>query len=435
MDPLRRATAVMAALLSIALVIVGCGSSAPTTPPPTTPLPTHSPTGSSSPGISPASPAASQDLAAVYRAINEQVQSIRGLDQRKPVTPTIISPSELSKVLRTEVDRETPPALLVAYQRLYRQLRLLPTDASLSDLYGDLLESQVAGVYSPATESLYVVSEAGGVGPVERFFYSHEYDHALQDQHFDLEAFQKDLTDQTDRQLARQALVEGDAYVTMSYWLLGNLNAAEQGQILAAANDPAVKAALDAIPAIVQVPILFPAVVGTQWVLKLQSQGGWPAVDAVWADPPESTEQILHADKWTSREAPVTVAYPADLAKRMGKGWSVALEDTFGEYVLGIWLAQAGKLKKTDAEAAVAGWGGDRVAMVTNGVRTGVVIDTRWDSPAEATEFAAAAQTALGAIGGDHALIAIDGTDRVTVFVATDDATINALGSALGLAG
>ena len=32
-------------------------------------------------------------------------------------------------------------------------------------------------------------------------------------------------------------------------------------------------------------------------------------------------------------------------------------------------------------------------------------------------------------------MIAIDGTDRVTLFVATDDATITALGSALGLAG
>ena len=58
-----------------------------------------------------------------------------------------------------------------------------------------------------------------------------------------------------------------------------------------------------------------------------------------------------------------------------------------------------------------------------------------WDSPAEATEFAAAAQTALDTLGGSHAMIAIDGTDRVTIFVATDDATITALGSALGLAG
>jgi hypothetical protein len=194
-------------------------------------------------------------------------------------------------------------------------------------------------------------------------------------------------------------------------------------------------AALDAIPAIVQAPILFPALQGTRWVLTLQSQGGWPAVDSVWANPPDSTEQILHADKWTSREAPVTVAYPAELAKRMGKGWSVALEDTFGEYELGIWLAAAGKLKQTDAEAAAAGWGGDRVALVTNGDRTGVVIDTRWDSLPDAAEFAAAAQTALDAIGGHHALIAIDGTNRVTVFVATDDATINALANVLGLAG
>jgi hypothetical protein len=423
--------AVAAAVLSIVLAIAACDSSTTPAASPTTQSPTPSPTG----GSSTASPGASQDLTAVYRAINEQVQAIRGLEERKPVTPSIVSPSELAKVLKTELDRQTPAALLEASQRLYRQLGLLSADASLSDLYGELLDSQVAGLYVPANESLYVVSKAGGVGPVERFFYSHEYDHALQDQTFDLEAFQKDLTDQTDRQLARQALVEGDAYVTMSYWLLGNLNADEQGQVLAAANDPAAKAALDKIPPIVQAPVIFPALQGTQWVLALQTQGGWPAVDAVWANPPDSTEQILHADKWTSHEAPMAVAYPADLAKRLGQGWSVVLQDTFGEYELGTWLADAGKLPQANAGAAAAGWGGDRVAMVTNGNRTGVVIDTRWDSPADAAEFAAAAQSALDALGGHGALIAIKGSDRVTVFVATDDATISALASALGLAG
>ena len=95
----------------------------------------------------------------------------------------------------------------------------------------------------------------------------------------------------------------------------------------------------------------------------------------------------------------------------------------------------AGKVPAATASAAAAGWGGDRVALVGNGDRSGVVIDTRWDSPAEASEFAAAAQTALDSLGGSHAMIAVDGTDRVTLFVATDDATITALGSALGLAG
>src|SRR6202008_1744154 len=95
--------------------------------------------------------------------------------------------------------------------------------ARLADVFVKLLESQVGGLYVPSDKKLYVVSKEGGVGPLERFLYSHEYTHALQDQNFDLQAFQPDsLHDQSDRQLARQALVEGDAYVTVTYWLQKN---------------------------------------------------------------------------------------------------------------------------------------------------------------------------------------------------------------------
>ena len=112
------------------------------------------------------------------------------------------------------------------------------------------------------------------------------------------------------------------------------------------------------------------------------------------------------------------------------------MEDTLGEFQLGV-LAQVGRQgsrRRRPRRPPRAG-AGTAWPWSTNGDRAGVVIDTRWDSPAEATEFAAAAQTALDAIGGHHALIAIDGTDRVTLFIATDDATISALASALGLAG
>jgi hypothetical protein len=87
------------------------------------------------------------------------------------------------------------------------------------------------------------------------------------------------------------------------------------------------------------------------------------------------------------------------------------------------------------ATAAAAGWGGDRVALVRNGDRLGAVLDTRWDSPADAAEFAAAAQTTLDKLTIHHAMIALDGTTRVTLFFASDDATIGALAGALGLAG
>ena len=72
---------------------------------------------------------------------------------------------------------------------------------------------------------------------------------------------------------------------------------------------------------------------------------------------PESTEQILHADKYTAGEAPIAVTLPADLATRLGPGWSVPLQDTFGEFQLGIWLREnkvAAAMRRPRRPAGVA---------------------------------------------------------------------------------
>ena len=159
-----------------------------------------------SPSAAPSpTPAGSADVDALYAEINEQVRAIRGLDEKKPIAPTIVSPEELSTVIRTTFDHDYPPAQVAADEQLYKGLGLIPMDADLEAIFVDLLESQVAGLYDPVTDGLYVLSKEGGVGPVEKVYYSHEYDHALQDQHFDLEAMTEGLQDQTDRLLARQA--------------------------------------------------------------------------------------------------------------------------------------------------------------------------------------------------------------------------------------
>jgi hypothetical protein len=221
----------------------------------------------------------------------------------------------------------------------------------------------------------------------------------------------------------------------MTLWAQQEMSPAEMLDMVSKSSDPEQQKILDEMPAILKQTLLFPYLQGLQLVLNAKTAGGWPAVDALYAKPPASTEQVIHPDKYTAGEAPVAVAFPKDLATRLGTGWSVAMEDTLGELQLGVWLQSAGKVPSATATAAAQGWGGDRVALVTNGDRAGAVIDTRWDTPADAAEFAAAAQTALDAIGGAHAMIAIDGTDRVTLFIATDDSTISGLASALGLAG
>ena len=89
---------------------------------------------------------------------------------------------------RRELPEGQPRGLVEANERLYKGLGLLPPDASLEDLYVELLGSQVAGSTAPTTRQLYVVSQSGALGPTEKTTFAHEYTHALQDQNFDLES-------------------------------------------------------------------------------------------------------------------------------------------------------------------------------------------------------------------------------------------------------
>ena len=125
---------------------------------------------------------------------------------------------------------------------------------------------------------------------------------------------------------------------------------------------------------------------------------------------------------------------PADLATRLGTGWSVPLQDTFGEFQLGIWLREAG-VASGDATAAAAGWGGDRLAVVEGPDGAwGVVIDTVWDTEKDATEFADAANAAVGALP-DKGLVAESTGKRVTILLASDEATLQALDGIFGATG
>jgi hypothetical protein len=415
--------------IAIPLVVVACGG---TTPSPSV-SPTAAPSASPSPSAASPSPSGSADLAAVYAEINEQVQAIRGLDEKKPIEPNVVSQEELTEVIRTSFDKDYPPEEVAADEQLYHALGLLPKDQKLADVYVELLESQVAGLYDPISEEMYVLSKEGGVGPVEEVFYSHEYDHALQDQHFDLEAIQEGLEGQSDQALGRQSLVEGDAYLTMQYWLQQHLTAEELGEVIAASADPEALAALQRTPPIVQAQILFSATEGTEFVRAIQAADGWPAVDAAFGNLPQSTEQILHPDIYARGEDPVAVDLPDDMVAGLGEGWSLVKEDTLGEYQTSIWLGAPAVAAAVDG---AAGWGGDRVALASGPDGAWVVAwRTIWDSPDDATEFETVAETAVSKAGGPGAVLpGIGGTTRWVV-IGSDDATLAKVSNALGLAG
>ena len=438
-----------------ALLVAGCGNANPTPP---APSPSIAPGVTASPGATstpeaPASPAAAacdpatigspvpagadtnDPNASLYAEIEGQVSDLRGIVATKPVERGVFDKAGLCAYIVQSFRADNPEALVTGTENLYKSLLLMPGDASLEDLYIELLTSQVAGLYDDKSKKMYVVSSTGEIGPAEEITYAHEYTHALQDQKFVLKDVMGDATDQSDRSLARSALVEGDATLLMSLWAQQHLTLAELGQVANAA-DPASQAILAKMPAILKDPLLFPYTGGLQFNLVAFQGGGYGAVDKLYANLPASTEQILHPEKFASDELPVKVSFPDGFPASLGTGWSVGLEDTLGEFQLEILLRDAAGA--SGSSAAAAGWGGDRVAYLQgpDGANA-TVIDTAWDTDADATEFSTALEgypaklQAAGRVGA----VLMPAPDRVVVISASDETTLGHIANVLGLAG
>jgi hypothetical protein len=371
--------------------------------------------------------------AATYTEIEGQVEDLRGIAATTPVARGVFDTPGLCAYLRDGFRKDNPAELVAGTETLYKELGLMPQDASLERLYLELLTSQVAGLYDDETKHMYVVTQDGAIGPVEEITYAHEFTHALQDQRFGLRQLIGEDTDQSDRTMARSALVEGDATLLMSLWAQRHLTPAELGEV-AGSTDPASEAILAKMPPILKDPLLFPYTSGIQLALGAFTSGGFAAVDDLYANPPASTEQVLHADKLAAREAPVAVAFPDDLAARLGDGWKVSLQDTLGEVLLEVILRDGGASATNDA---AAGWGGDRVALLEGpGGEKAVVMDTVWDAAQDATEFEAALGPTVDKLQGlgRSPVVLRPSEDRVVLVTAESAATMGRVANVLGLA-
>ena len=135
---------------------------------------------------------------------------MRGLQPTAKVEPQIIDEDRRSR----DADRGAGQAdarrrYVAANERLYKALGLMPADADLRALTLDLLGAGVAGFYDNEQGKMFVVSRTRRRRAAEQITYAHEYTHALQDQNFTVFKDQKDVKDQSDWFLARQAIYRG----------------------------------------------------------------------------------------------------------------------------------------------------------------------------------------------------------------------------------
>ncbi len=346
------------------------------------------------PESQPASTPISPSLTAQMANLEAITAALRDLPIKQSVEHRFPTRQQTIDYLRATYARELPPEQIERTKNFYVALGLLQPDIDLSEVYLNLLGSQVAGFYDSDTETMNVIPTVGDdpgttLSFTEQLIYVHEFTHALQDQYFGLSALMDnpDVQNSPDRSLAVTSLVEGDATAIMVVYeqdvvkrnpfaALGMLVEGLQAGNLFLPPD---------VPSILTTELLLPYEAGLNFVVALYQSGGWDAIDAAYSHPPTTSEQILHPDKYIAGEGAQDVALD-DASAALGDGWVDQWDTTAGEFYLREQLKT--ELSSDEANGAAAGWGGDHFRIYVDGSGDlAYALALAWDTPADQAEY------------------------------------------------
>ncbi|HEX7334546.1 MAG TPA: hypothetical protein VF290_23795 [Pyrinomonadaceae bacterium] len=317
-------------------------------------------------------------------AVLKETSELRELSVLRSVKSGAQSRAEIERMIIRNLDTQTTPAEMHAAEIVLRAFGLAPQDFAYRSFLIKLLKEQVAGYYDPKAQQFYLADwiELDGQKPVM----AHELTHALQDQHFNLSRFEKWPKGDSDAELAAHALIEGDATLAMAKYLEKNLLVA-LAFLRSMGSQGIASEQYNQAPRALRESLLFPYEEGLAWAEEVYKRGGWDMVSQAYSKLPQSTEQILHAEKYFSYEAPQKLTLP-EFKKFLGPSWKRIDYDVNGEW--GCYLILDEFLKNTsESKQAAAGWGGDRFALYETGKPGEVFIAqlTAWDTPSDAEEF------------------------------------------------
>ena len=373
--------------------------------------------------------------------IKSNVSETRELSATVDVPSLVLTEGELRERYEHALDDEHRADIQID-QALLNLLGVIEPDIDLAALVAELHAEQVSGFYSTKEKSFYLV-ERGEATTSDQLTIAHEYVHALQDQHFHLQALE-DAGGNSDQYAAIRALAEGDATLAMLLYGDEYLPVYDMMEVVSEAGG-VEETTLEASPAYIRESEMFPYLAGLEFVSTLYNRGEWPAVDAAYEDPPKSTEQVLHPERYSQGDDPVEVTLP-DLASALGGNWEEVDRDVMGELGLRLFLQEhAGP---SIATLAAEGWGGDSYTLLRDGQQGPylLLIETVWDDQEEADQFWSLFRVAMSHRldceevvttlvgepndnrwrGNDTTAFARQDGDRVLIVIGPNDQTIDA---------
>ncbi|HSI14398.1 MAG TPA: hypothetical protein VK961_20275 [Chthoniobacter sp.] len=312
--------------------------------------------------------------------IEKQVTEIRGLEFKQPVDYQVLNRKQIKETMAGKLAE-------VFSEKEFRQMAdamaaigLLPPKYALREKYIDLLSEQVAAFYDQHQHKLFMYEDASLENAQNRVVLAHELTHALQDQHFGLSRLPLEQKTNDDRAEAASALVEGDATLVMSEFMLKNMSKQMFKDSMVASFTQNMKQ-LETAPRYLREMLVFPYLRGQEFCAALYGRGGYEAVSKAYAHPPSSTAQILHPQKYMSTppEEPIVIEWKALKVKDQ----EPTADNVVGE--MGIRILFTEWLDASTGEKAATGWRGDRYLYYGDG--EALVWKTVWATAEDATEF------------------------------------------------
>jgi hypothetical protein len=289
------------------------------------------------------------------------------LPVKAPLKRSIRTKDEIRAYLINEQKEDKDTAQRYADTKALEAFGFIPRNFSLDAFLLDLLTEQVAGLYDPKNHEFYIADWI----PLDeqKPVMAHELTHALDDQYFHIDAWEKAARPNDDAEFARDAVVEGSAVAAMvDYSLLPEkMNIRDMPDISTLMRESTVSEALKdpmmaKAPPFIRDSLLFPYLDGATFTQQfLKANSGWADFERVFEIPPTSTQQIIHPELYFAGVQPLAVSFPSGFDQIAPHGYRKLEENVLGEFGLSELLKQ---YLTADAAAKVSPeWAGDRYAV------------------------------------------------------------------------
>ncbi len=338
----------------------------------------------------PAPPSQPQDeIGGEIQGIVAELERISGLTQLHKIEYDRIAKNKVKEFLEQRVKEEVKPEEIQAEEAALKKLGFVPQDFDLKRTTIDLLTEQAAAFYDFRKKKLFMIE--GGQDVIQHSALVHELAHALADQHFHLEKFIDSANKNDDSSLARLSVMEGQAT-----WLMSEYMTRRTGQslkdapvlvhMMARASEMSAGQfpVFDKAPLYLRESLLFPYTQGILFQHAVVEKMDKAAFAQVFKNPPVSSQQILHPEKYFAGIRPAKPPLPEIAGHRSYKTYT---DGELGELDHSVLIRQYVNEQKAAELAPELQGGFFRLIEGKDDHHMALLYASVWSSPEKAREF------------------------------------------------